>query len=339
MEGHSPENHKSMWLDALLNRSGKRYRTVNKIAQSIIQRSTTLQTAQTHEVVEWLVENETLALMSENKDQSSDVIQSQVEDYVTSLQAASSQATTLGGVEDLASYAEPAPNTMPGYVDSLPSSLADPLPDYSSDSDSNAGIAGYVDADGVWVDDEGSPFADAQLESMQSSLDAAISEAMGEDPLSPDVQVAAQGLNYYSLTPGGLGGTPVPPNAPPPNAPPPNAPPPPPFVPPPVMPLHAQSGAQGSSASVSMSQSNKVMSDRVLAGLLHNPQAMSIAQALGFDIRSGRGVQAYKRYLLQRAQMILMRRTPSGVPRSKHNTARPMMFFNRHGNVREIRYT
>jgi len=159
---------------------------------------------------------------------------------------------------------------------------------------------------------------------------------MGEDPLSPDVQVPAQGISYYSMTPAAQGigqGTPIPPNTPPPHAPPPH-------VPPPNIPLHIQSNAQGSSsASVSMSQSNKVMGDRILAGLLHNPQATSIAEALGFDLRTGKGVQAYQRYLLQRAQMILMRRTPSGVPRSKHNTARPMMFFNRNGNVREIRYT
>ena len=104
MESHSPENRKSLWLDALLNRSGKRYKTVNKIAQSIVMRSTTLQTEQMSEVVEWLVDNDQLALMGKNKDRTSDAIQAQVEDYVTALQAASSsQATTLGGVEDLAS--------------------------------------------------------------------------------------------------------------------------------------------------------------------------------------------------------------------------------------------
>ena len=127
-------------------------------------RSTVLENEQIPQVADWLIENEALAHFSENKDKTSEVLQAMVEDHLMSLQqaAASSQATTLGGVEDLASYAEPAPNTMPGYVDSLPASLSDSLPDYSSDSDSNVGVAGYVDADGVLIDDEGSPFADAQ---------------------------------------------------------------------------------------------------------------------------------------------------------------------------------
>ena len=102
-----------------------------------------------------------MSLLNEFKDQTSDVIQASIEEYSTTLQqsASSSQATTLGGVEDLASHPETAPPTMPGYVDTLPESLADS----DSDSESNAGLAGYMDADGVLFDDVEESFADAQI--------------------------------------------------------------------------------------------------------------------------------------------------------------------------------
>ena len=55
METGSPENKTNKWLGVLKNRNGKRYASVNKIAQSIIQRSLSLQTKDMDTVVTWLL--------------------------------------------------------------------------------------------------------------------------------------------------------------------------------------------------------------------------------------------------------------------------------------------
>jgi len=327
-ETGSPERP-SKWLGVLRARSGNRYISLSKIAQSIYQRSLApgFIRLERGDIRDWLIENEDLALMSEFQEQQSDVIHPYIEDFITLQQQSSSQATTIGGeesVESVASHPQSAPNTMPGYAESL-SEAAEVV---EVVEDTNGGLAGYVDAESGLVsseDDEDDDFDNAQIVTMQSSLDAAIAEVMGEDPLSPppDVHVPGQGLNYYSMTPvqgpqGGTQGTPP------------------------------QGVSQGMpqpmqntppQSSVIMRQSNKALGDQILAGLLGNSQAMVTAQALGFNLRTGQGVKAYKRYLIQRAQMLLMRRTPTGIKRAVHNTSKPRMYFNRNGPTREIRYT
>ena len=331
-ETGSLEQQANKWLGVLRARSRNRYLSLNKLAQSIQQRSLSPGNTRLErgDIIDWLIENEELAMMDEFKNQQSDVIHPYIEDYITLQQQSSSQATTIGGeesVESVASHPQSAPNTMPGYAESL-SEAAEVV---EVVEDTNGGLAGYVDAESGLVsseDDEDDDFDNAQIVTMQSSLDAAIAEVMGEDPLSPppDVHVPGQGLNYYSMTPvqgpqGGTQGTPpqgVSQGMPQPMQ---NTPP------------------QSSTGSVIMSQSNKALGDQILAGLLGNPQAMATAQALGFNLRTGQGVKAYKRYLIQRAQMLLMRRTSTGIKRAVHNTAKPRMYFNRNGPTREIRYT
>ena len=86
METYSPENRKSLWLDVFMNRSGNRYKTVNKIAQSIVMRSQSLKSEDMSVVVNWLIANEELSHLSENKDRTSEVLQAMVEEYSTTMQ-------------------------------------------------------------------------------------------------------------------------------------------------------------------------------------------------------------------------------------------------------------
>ena len=58
METGSPENKTNRWLGVSKNRDGNRYTSVNKIAQSIIQRSLSLQTKDMDTVVTWLRRDE-----------------------------------------------------------------------------------------------------------------------------------------------------------------------------------------------------------------------------------------------------------------------------------------
>ncbi len=288
----------SPWIAQLRNRTGNRYASINKIAQSIQQR--TLGSGRTvipmPTILEWLRENEdragdfrglqTSALVSL-------IEQDMVED---------SQATTLGAAEEVAELPPPAPGGMAGYIEELPDTDAE-----------------------VSFDEEESFQPGQNWDDLESDLDQAIVDVMSQEMGSPELS--------FPLPQGMVAAESEDEDEPAPTQ----------SVPPSVSPSIAPSAAPSAAPAISIvnqpASKPAVVADKVLAGILENKNATAMAKALGYDLKSAMGIQAFQRYLIQRAQFVLMRRTPSGKPRAKPSTARPRMYFNRDGPSRLIRYT
>ena len=309
----SSQDSQNPWIMHLQTKQEKRYTSMGTLVNSIVQRTKMngLPAMLPSGINRWLLKNEDRA--GEYHGMQTDSLISHIQDYLT-VQAQNdndSQTTTL---EEIAAEPPQAPMMMPETTESLAETvlLAD-------------GVAGYMHSsnDAGSNEESDGAFEDAQIEEVQGAIDAHLLQGLSSpDPL---IEVPSQNISYVSQTPDavspGVGESPV-------------------IESPlfPVMPTGLDSPFIGISSSASTSKRSK--SDKVLATLIDTlPNAPKMAQILGYNLTTGQGVAAFQRYLLQRAQIVQMRATPSSTARAKNNTARPRMFFNRFGSSREIRYT
>jgi len=266
----------------------------------------------------WLSKNEDRA--GEFDGMQTSALVSHIQEYLTAQAQNDSQATTLNSLDGIAEEPPQAANTMPGFVDS--ESLAETVAD---------GVAGYMNSDGDNGSDDDETYEDAQVNLVESAIDSYL---QGLSSPMVEGQITGPNFSYVSQTPdtetpdvdtNPFSPVPISPVIP---------------ISPslPGMPTGLASPLLGISSSANTSK--RKIEDKVLANLIDTlPNAPKMAQILGFNLSTGQGVAAFKRYLLQRAQMVQMRATPSNTARAKNNTARPRMFFNRFSSSREIRYT
>jgi len=293
-DSQDSQDSENPWLMHLQTKSAKRYTSMGTLVNSIVTRTKMngLPSMSPTGINRWLSKNQDRA--GEYHGMQTDSLISHIQDYLnTTLEQNDSQTTTLEGI-----VAEPpqAPMMMPETTESLAETvlLAD-------------GVAGYMHSsnDAGSNEESDGAFEDAQIEEVEGAIDAHLLQGLSSpDPL---IEVPSQNISYVSQTPDavspGVGESPV-------------------IESPlfPVMPTGLDSPFIGISSSASTS---KRKSDKVLANLIDTlPNAPKMAQILGYNLSSGQGIAAFKRFLLQRARMLQMRATPSNTARAKkqHST-------------------